>query len=135
MPRLLHQLLRYGLASGVALAVDWGLMIALTERFGVHYLAAAAAGFAAGATVAYTLSVAFVFSERRVADARLEFTLFVLIGLVGLAANEALMHAAVAWAGLHYALAKAPVAVAVFSLNFALRRSLLFSTAPRPAAA
>jgi putative flippase GtrA len=129
MRALLEQLVRYGLVSAVALAVDWGLMVALTEKLHVHYLASAAAGFAAGAAVAYTLSVLFVFRERRVADARAEFALFLLIGVVGLAANQALLHVAVEWAGLHYALAKAPVALAVFLLNFGLRKSLLFTAA------
>ena len=129
------QLIRYGLASGLALALDWGLMVALTELFGVHYLAAATAGFTAGAALAYGLSVGFVFTDRRVTDRRAEFALFVLIGLVGLAVNGALLHAAVRWGGLHYAVAKGPVAIAVFSLNFLLRRSLLFSAAPRGAAA
>jgi putative flippase GtrA len=129
MRAVLEQLVRYGLVSAVALAVDWGLMVALTEKLHLHYLVSAAAGFGAGVAVAYTLSVLFVFRERRVSDPRTEFALFLLIGLVGLAANQALLHAAVEWAGLHYAVAKAPVAVAVFLLNFGLRKTLLFSVA------
>jgi putative flippase GtrA len=135
MRALLEQLVRYGLVSAVALAVDWGLMVALTEKLHLHYLVSAAAGFAAGVAVAYTLSILFVFGERRVSDPRAEFALFLLIGLVGLAANQALLHLAVEGAGLHYALAKAPVAAAVFLLNFALRKTLLFTAAqPRRAA-
>ena len=46
----------YGLASAVALAVDYGLLVAALVRLaGMHYLAAAACAFGAGLTVAYTL--------------------------------------------------------------------------------
>jgi putative flippase GtrA len=127
MRAMLGQLVRYGLVSAVALAVDWGLLVALTEKLHLHYLVSAGAGFSAGVAVAYTLSILFVFEQRRVSDPRAEFALFLLIGLVGLAANQALLHVAVEWAGLHYALAKAPVAVVVFLMNFGLRRTLLFS--------
>ena len=127
-PPLLVQFLRYGLASGVALGVDWGLRVGLTETLGVPYLAAAAAGFFAGMLVAYALSVRFVFEERRYADPRAELALFAGIGVVTLALNQALLFALVEALGVHYAVAKAPTAGACFLANFALRKALLFSS-------
>lgn len=133
--RLVAQLLKYGAASAVALGVDYGLMVALTELAGLHYLVSALIGFCCGAVVAYVLSVAFVFTERRLSNPALEFGLFVLIGLAALGLNQGLMYALVDGAGVHYALAKVPVTGVVFLCNFALRKALLFSTAARTAAA
>ena len=136
MTRLPGQLARYGLASGVALAVDWGLMIGLTEVLGAPYLLSAAAGFSVGVLVAYVLSLLFVFDDRRWADARIEFALFTAVGVAGLVLNHSLLYVLVERLGAHYALAKAPAAVGCFLFNFLVRRSLLFSgqhSRPQPA--
>ena len=129
------QLFKYGAASAVALGVDYGLMVALTELAGFHYLASATVGFCCGAVVAYVLSVTFVFTERRLASPAMEFGLFVLIGVAALGLNQALLFALVDGAGLHYALAKIPVTGFVFLFNFAARKALLFSGTSRTAAA
>lgn len=125
--KLLRELVLYGLVSAVSLAVDVAVLIGLTELAGLHYLASAAIAFTTGALVAYTLSVAFVFRERRLEDRRSELVLFVLLGLGGLALNEAVLWGSVHWLGLGYAIAKAPAAVASFSFNFIARRALLFT--------
>jgi putative flippase GtrA len=123
------EFLRYFLVSVVALAVDWGLLVLLTQRLGMHYLASAAIGFCAGLAVSYLQSIAFVFRRRRLANAGAEFALFCLIGVLGLGLNLFLLHAIVAWMGMGYALAKAPAACIGFVFNFSLRRVLLFSGA------
>jgi putative flippase GtrA len=128
-PALAGQFLKYGLASALALAVDWALMVGLTEFAGLPYLASATVGFAAGMVVAYTLSVRFVFSERRLRSPAAELMIFALVGLAALALNHVLLLVLVERFGMHYAAAKAPVAVACFLLNFTLRKALLFSSA------
>ncbi len=49
-----RELIRYGLATGVAFAVDAGLLWTLSMYGGLHYLLAASIGFVAGACVIYT---------------------------------------------------------------------------------
>ena len=132
---LVEQMLKYGLASAAALAVDYGLVVALTELAGVHYLVSSAAGFCCGAVVAYGLSVRFVFQERRVANRGLEFALFVAIGVLALGLNQLLLMGLVEGAGLNYALAKLPVVGVVFLFNFLVRKLVLFSGPPATAAA
>jgi len=127
------QLAKYAGASAAALALDYGLLIALTEGLGLHYLLAAAIAFVCGAALAYALSVTFVFDSRRVADRRIEFTVFALVGVAGLAVSQLIMLLGVEIAGVHYAAAKLLAVGASFLLNYALRRALLF--APRAAAA
>jgi putative flippase GtrA len=132
LSQLLHETWKYFLVSLAALTVDYGLLVGLTAVGHVHYLASAAVGFSAGLVLNYALSVALVFRERRVADRRMEFAAFFLIGVGGLLLNEALMKLFVDGVGLGYALAKIPATGVGFVFNFAARRLILFSKAPRP---
>ena len=133
LPEGLRELVLYGLASALALGVDWGLLLVLT-RFGVNYLVASATGFASGIAVTYLLSISVVFRHRPVADRGREFVGFLGVGLAGLILTQGLM---ALWVGrLHMTpgLAKIPTAAVVFLFNFTVRRALLFR-APRVDAA
>jgi putative flippase GtrA len=130
---LLREVPRYFIASALALAVDAGLYIGLIRLGGVHYLAAAPAGYALGIAVIYILSIRWVFVERRLEDARSELVLFTLIGLAGLALNQFIIFACVAGLSTTYEVAKLASAAIVFSLNFGGRKLLLFTRFRRPA--
>jgi putative flippase GtrA len=119
---------KYLAASVAALAVDYTLLVLLTELVGLHYLVSAAIGFSAGLIVTYVLSVTVIFKQRRFGRT-LELGGFVVIGLLGLGLNELLLKGMVEGLGLHYALAKIPAAGISFLFNFAARRLILF-TAP-----
>jgi putative flippase GtrA len=129
MPRLFIEAAKYAAASAVALAVDAGLLLILTRYAGWYYLLAATVSFLAGATVAYVLSVRFVFSTHRLHNRRLEFTSFVLLGLCGVAITLLVMFVTVGRLGMALMYAKALAACFSFVANFALRRQLLFRTA------
>lgn len=129
--RLFHEGWKYFLVSLAALALDYALLVGLTALGHLHYLVSAAVGFLAGLALNYALSVAFVFREHRLADRRVEFLGFLLIGLVGLGLNEVLMKLFVETAGLGYALAKIPATGVGFLFNFGARRLLLFTARPR----
>jgi len=131
MRKLVLELLGYGLASAVALAVDVAALEALVKLAGWHYLAAASVSFIAGGIVAYLLSVRFVFRFRQMDDHALELSCFVGLGVVGLAVNAALMFMAVTWAGLQLFTAKLLAALFTFATNFVLRRQMLFTPARR----
>jgi len=121
----LRELLLYGMASALALGVDWGLLLLLT-RFGVNYLVASATGFASGIGVTYLLSVSVVFRHRPIVDRRREFIGFFGVGLAGLALTQGLMALWVEMFRMSPGLAKIPTAGIVFVFNFAVRRALLF---------
>ena len=128
--RLAGETWKYFLVSLVALAVDYGLLVFLTEVVRLHYLVSAAIGFCAGLAVNYALSVTLVFRERRLKSRRLEFAAFFAIGAIGLILNEALMKLFVETFGLGYVLAKIPATGVGFAFNFGLRKALLFTAAP-----
>lgn len=119
--------LRYVAAGLVALGVDFGTYVALIRLADVNYLVAAPAGFALGLATIYGFSIRWIFSHRRLADARVEFGLFSLIGLGGMALNQAVIYGAVEWFRLSYEMAKVVSAALVFCFNFGARKALLFT--------
>jgi putative flippase GtrA len=114
------------LASGVALSLDVGSLYVLTSIFTVPYLISAAIAFLIGLTTIYVLSVNWVFEHRVLRDAKAEFAVFTLIGMVGLALNELVLWALTGQLGLYYLLSKGVSIAIVFSWNFGARKWLLF---------
>lgn len=129
LPVVARELWRYGLCSAVALATDMGVLLIAHHLIGAHYQLAAALGFAAGLVVAYELSVRYVFERRRLENKRVEFMVFVVIGVLGLVITQGLLHVLVEHAGLPVGIAKIPTAGFVFLFNFTARRLALFSPA------
>lgn len=125
--RLARELLAYGAASAAAFACDFGTLAFLVQVLDWHYLAAATAAFLVGATVAYALSVRYVFRFRRISDRRIEFGGFAAIGAVGLVVNAAAMYAGVEWLGMHYLAVKILAGGFTFGLNYLVRRLALFT--------
>lgn len=125
--RVADEGVRYFAASALALAIDFGIYIGLIRVVDVHYLIAAPLGFALGLATIYLLSTGWVFRERRLADRSAEFALFALVGLAGMALNQAVLFAAVQWLAASFELAKVISAGVVFSFNFASRKLLLFT--------
>ncbi len=117
---------RYLAASAAALAVDFSVYVGLIRLADVSYLVAAPIGFILGLAVVYALSVRWVFTHRRLADARVEFLVFALIGLAGIALNQLVIYAGVEQLSLSYEMAKIVSAAVVFCFNFGLRKLVLF---------
>jgi putative flippase GtrA len=133
MFKLLAEVMKYAAASAVALGADAGLLYVLTRYAGWPLWVSGTTAFLAGASIAYVLSVRFVFHAHRLHSRRLEFTLFVTLGLAGVVINDVVLTVTVGRFGLNLLLAKAIAACFTFSANFALRRQLLFRTGTAPA--
>jgi putative flippase GtrA len=121
------QLVRYAFVAGIGLAVDFGLLVLLTEA-GMHYLTAATIAFVVALVVNYVLSMLWVFPRSRHSRWR-EFGMFGAIGLVGLGLNDLLMWVLTSGLGMHYVLSKAVTTGLVFTWNFIARKSF-FAAAP-----
>lgn len=126
---LVRDLIRYFGVSAVALGVDYGLLIILHRVGALHYLVAATLSFIAGLTVAWALSITFVFTGRRRLSAWREVGGFVATGLAGLVLTQAALACLVGGLGAPPELAKIPVAGGVFLFNFASRRLLFLAPA------
>jgi putative flippase GtrA len=126
------QLARYLVVGGVAFLADFAALAILTELLHVHYLLSAAIAFGLGMAVNYALSVRYVFKVRTVTNVRVEFLLFTVIGLVGLAMNELVLWIVTHSLHLYYLHSKLIATALVLGWNFSARKILLFSS-PTPA--
>jgi putative flippase GtrA len=127
MPTTLREFLLYLGASAAALALDTAVF-SLGVYLGVHLALSACLGFSLGLMLIYTLSTRHVFSQHRLADRRQEFGLFALIGAAGLVLTEALLWLMVKQLGMSPFAAKLTSACGVFLFNFALRKTLVFTS-------
>ena len=124
---------RYFIVGGVAFVADIFCIWALTEVGQVYYLASAAIAFLVGLCVNYTLSITWVFASRRFENQAKEFLLFSLIGVFSAAVGLLLIWVFTEFAHIHYLVSKLIATAVVFSLNFSIRKSFLF-TDSQPAA-
>jgi len=120
------QLFRYFWVGGVAFIVDFSVLFAMTHFAKVHYLISAAVAFVLGLATNYTLSVSWVFKQRKLQNAVLEFLIFGLVGIAGLGLNELIMWTCTDKAGFHYLVSKIISTGMVFFFNFIFRKLLLF---------
>jgi len=127
MPGVVGQFLRYGVIGGIAFIVDFSTLLALTELAHLHYLVAATVGFLVGLLVNYLLATRWVFDYRRLASRRVEFIVFGVVGIMGLALNNFSLYTLSGLLGMDYRIAKLLTAALVLLFNFTLRRALLFT--------
>ncbi len=126
---LASQALGYLAASACALACDMTILWLLVSRCAWDTLVAASVSFLAGTLVAYALSVALVFNERRLRNRSMEFAGFAALGAAGRAVNAFVMFVAMKYLGLFYLGAKCLAAGCTVVCNFVSRRQLLFVAA------
>lgn len=126
---LFHESWKYFLVSALSLAVDLALFWFLVKKAQVFYLSANVVSVSAGLIVNYVLSVAFVFKERRLKSRWAEFAGFVVIGLLGLAVNEAGVAILIGMVRLPIVIGKIGAAGISFVFNFVVRRAVLFTAA------
>lgn len=122
----LVEFIRYFVCSALALAVDASVYW-LCLRLGAVYQGAAVAGFVGGVSTAYILSVRWAFRRRSIANAQVEFLIFLGIGVGGLGLTEALLWLQISLFGLGPMVAKLVAAIGVFVFNFGARKLVLFS--------
>lgn len=102
---LASQAARFGVVGGIAFAIDYGVLMVLTQALGVDPVPAAAASFSVSLAFNYLASMRFVFRRRDDMGRVREVAVFVALSAVGLAINEAVVAIGVA------ALGKGPLAM------------------------
>ena len=119
-------LLRAIFSSNVAFALDFGLLVLLTEVVHLHYLVSNIIAFMTGTSLLYVLSVYWVFSRRVIQSKHLEYWLFILIGVVGVGFNELFIWIFTEKVHVYYLYSKIIAGSIVFFWNFLSRRYILF---------
>ena len=123
--KLMIQLMRFAVVGGSAFAIDYGVMIFLTELFGVDYLISCGISFTVSVIYYYILSVKWVFDVGDGRDKRKEFVLFLFMSIIGLGLNQLLMWLLVEKMEIYYMMAKIMVTVVVMVYNFITRKLFL----------
>ena len=122
--RNLLEILRFLLAGGSCLLLELGVLYALTEAAGLHYLYSAALAFTLSVIVNYLMCRYWVFQGARQQSAK-AVAVFIGSSLSGLALNQLCMWMLVEMAGLWYMAAKLLAAVVVTAWNYVLKRHAL----------
>ena len=82
MKKLIDQIMRFGIVGVLAFFIDYGVMVALTELFGVYYLLSACISFTVSVIFNYVCSMKFVFTRREDISLAREFVTFVLLSII-----------------------------------------------------
>src|SRR5665648_202599 len=78
------QFFRYIFVGGAAFIVQFSLFIIFTDIFSINYLISVSMAFILGLIANYALSINWVFNKRTLDNKFSEFTIFAVIGVVGL---------------------------------------------------
>lgn len=124
-PGLLGQIASFGVVGVIAFVIDYGLMIVLTELFGVNYLLSTTISFIVSVIFNYLASMRFVFAHKQGLSRRREFVIFVALSVVGLGLNDLLMWVGQSVLGIDYRITKIVVTGLVMVYNFVTRKIFL----------
>lgn len=125
MKKTIIQLIKFGIVGIICFAIDYGLMIILTEYAKLPYLLSCGISFSISVVVNYLLSMRYVFVSRHDLNKEEEFTLFVFLSIMGLFITEVEMYLLTSGLKIHYTIAKIVVTGIVMMFNFIARKLLL----------
>ena len=125
MKHLLAQIMKFGVVGVVATVIDFAVMIFLTEVFGVNPVVSATISFTVSVVFNYIASMRYVFSHREGMSRRREFTIFIILSVIGLAINDALMWVGTELTPIDYRIVKVFATAVVMVWNFVTRKIFL----------
>ena len=125
MKKLIAQLMKFGVVGVIAFIIDYGLMVLLTEVFGIDYLVSAKVSFTVSVIFNYIASRRYVFRHREGMSKRREFIIFVTLSVLGLLINDLIMWVGTGLWGISYLITKIVATVIVMVWNFVTRKRFL----------
>lgn len=125
MKRLVSQFIKFGFVGAIAFVIDYGVMVFITEVFGVSPVTSATISFTASVIFNYSASMRYVFTHKEDLSRKREFIIFVLLSMVGLAINDIAMWAGVEILDIDYRIVKIAATALVMVWNFVSRKILL----------
>lgn len=127
-------LTRHLMASWIATAVDFALMLLLVELAGVRADVATLAGAALGAVVNFSLGRTWVYRAAGARSHAQQALRYAAVSATSAGLNALGEHVLLAWVGSHYAAARVVVSLAVSLLwGYPMQRYVVFAR-PAPAA-
>lgn len=121
------QFIKYFFASGIALFADISILFILTEYFNVYYIVSATISFFAGIAITYVFSKLYIFTKTKIYNKINEFTVFLVIGIIGLILNNIFLYIFTEYFGIYYMLSKIFVIIVTYLWNYFARKKFIFS--------
>lgn len=125
-PALFYQMFRYILSGGVAFIIDFSVLWFLTEVVDFHYLVSTIIANTVGLIVTYIFSIFWIFDSRSVKNKTIEFTVFALIGVIGILMTLFFMWLITDIIGVSYLISKVITVSFVAVIGFILKKLILF---------
>lgn len=125
MRKLIEQIMKFGVVGVIAFVIDFGVMVFLTEVFGIDPVISATVSFIISVIFNYAASMRYVFSHREGMSRTREFIIFVALSAIGLGINDLLIWAGTDLASFDYRLVKIFATAVVMVWNFVTRKILL----------
>ncbi|MDN0068397.1 GtrA family protein [Collinsella ihumii] len=125
MKHLLAQIMKFGVVGVIATVIDFGVMIFLTEVFGINPVASATLSFTVSVIFNYLASMRYVFSHREGMSRQREFVIFIVLSVIGLVINDALMWVGTEMTPVDYRIVKVLATAVVMVWNFVSRKIFL----------
>ena len=125
MKKLIKQFMKFGVVGIIAFIIDYGLMVFLTEVFGIDYLISTTVSFIVSVIFNYFASMRYVFHHKEDMSRKKEFIIFVVLSVIGLIFNDILMWLFTSVAGISYLISKLIATVMVTFYNFVTRKKFL----------
>lgn len=97
MRKLIDQIWKFGIVGFLCFFIDYGIMVALTELFGIPSTVSSAISFTVSVIVNYILSITVVFETDKNANKGKQFIIFVILSLIGLGINTLIMEYGTGW--------------------------------------
>ncbi|MEK7208366.1 MAG: GtrA family protein [Patescibacteria group bacterium] len=118
---------RYLAAGGSAAAVDLGLLYALTEWFGLHYLLSAVVAFVVAFCVSFFLQKFWTFEDHSVERVHAQIVLYFVVAAANLGLNTLLMFLLVEKLGFWYFAAQLIAGALIACESFFISRHIVFN--------
>lgn len=125
MRKLIEQIMKFGVVGVIAFVIDFGVMVFLTEVFGIDPVISATVSFIISVIFNYAASMRYVFSHREGMSRTREFIIFVVLSVIGLGINDLLIWAGTDLASFDYRLVKIFATAVVMVWNFVTRKIFL----------
>lgn len=125
MRKLIEQIMKFGVVGVIAFVIDFGVMVFLTEVFGIDPVISATVSFIISVIFNYAASMRYVFSHREGMSRAREFIIFVVLSAIGLGINDLLIWAGTDLASFDYRLVKIFATAVVMVWNFVTRKIFL----------